>query len=189
MEVFVKHKKEETFCGDKYLFITLGTDLLYVVIDGIGHGEDASNVANLAYQTIKQYSDQPIKSLIQTCEKAIEKTRGVAISFVLIKKAENKIFYFSVGNIESLIITPTSIHKLKTIPGIFGAQQYPIELQVLTLPKDAKLLMHTDGLKTINANIRQQFYHMNARHIIQVLSKLWHGNDDVCIICGELNDD
>lgn len=160
-----------------------------MVIDGIGHGEDASKVANLTYQTIKQYSNQPLKSIIQTCEKAIEKTRGVAISFVLIKKTEQKIFYFSVGNIESLIITPTSIHQLKTIPGIFGAQLYPIELQVLSLPKDAKLLMYTDGLKKINVNIRQQLYNMNPRHIIQVLSKLWCGNDDVCIICGELNDE
>ena len=52
MDSFIKHKKGEHFCGDRFLSISKNDSTFYVVIDGTGHGQKASRVADIAYQTI-----------------------------------------------------------------------------------------------------------------------------------------
>ena len=73
MDTFINHKKGETFCGDRFLTLKKDNNTFYVVIDGIGHGQKASNVADIAYHSITHgiTANATFLDIIQTCENSI----------------------------------------------------------------------------------------------------------------------
>lgn len=189
MDVFLNNKQGEEFCGDRYLVIKRTDSCLYVVIDGIGHGQKASIVADIAYDSIMRSANADLIDIIQDCQTALLDTRGVVISFILFAFNEKKIDYYAVGNVESALISSDSIIALKTRRGIFGAIKHPIKIQSMALPSPVKVLMHTDGIGNVSGHLRQQFSKMNSRHIVQILAQQWSGDDDICILCEQVHDE
>jgi serine/threonine protein phosphatase PrpC len=189
MYSFINHKKGETFCGDRFLTLKKNDNTFYVVIDGIGHGQKASHVADIAYHSITReiIADSPLLNIIQTCEKALADTRGIAVSFVKVNHSKCSLEYCSVGNIESILIDVSGPINLQRTPGVFGAKKYPINISVLPFTSEAYLLMCSDGVGDITGAVRQQLSNLNSRHIVNLLTKQWQGQDDVCILCGKLN--
>jgi serine phosphatase RsbU (regulator of sigma subunit) len=187
MDVFVNKKKGETFCGDRYLTIKRKSSVLYVVLDGIGHGQEASKVADIAYDTINEFANASLQKIIEQCESSLQNTRGIVISFMLVTEGKKAVEFYSVGNIETLLITAKQVVNLSSLPGIFGAKKHPISIVNVDVPKNSQLLMFTDGVGNITGPVRQQFRKMNTRHILQMLSSQWSGDDDVCILCEKLS--
>ncbi len=189
MDTFINTKRGEKHCGDRFLTITQNDITFYIVIDGIGHGQKASHVADIAYQVITDeiIANSSLIDIIQACEIKLLNTRGIAISFVKVNHAESSIQYYSVGNIESMLIGRKGIINLKRIPGVFGAKKYPINISTLPVCNDSYLLMCSDGVGEISGKIRQQLGNLNSRHIVNLLAKQWQGQDDICILCGKVN--
>lgn len=189
MDTFFAHKKGESYCGDRHLTIVRKGQTLYVIIDGIGHGEKASKVADIAYHTITKEveANSPLPLIIKVCEAALANTRGIVVSFVMVTHSTSSLEYYSVGNIETMLINSDGITNLKQTPGVFGAKIHPINPSTLQYPTDSYLLMFTDGVNEITGEIRQQLNNMNSRHIVKMLSNQWQGQDDICILCEKLN--
>lgn len=189
MDTFINQKKGETFCGDRFLTLKKNDNTFYVVIDGIGHGQKASHVADIAYHCITHEINEnsTLINIIQTCEKALADTRGIAVSFVKVDHSKCCLEYCSVGNIESLLIDASGTINLKRTPGVFGAKKHPITTSILPFTNDAYLLMCSDGVGDITGPFRQQLGNLNSRHIVNFLAKQWQGQDDVCILCEKLN--
>ncbi len=189
MDTFINNKKGETFCGDRFLTLKNNDNSFYVVIDGIGHGQKASHVADIAYYSITREitANSTLLNIIQTCEKALANTRGIAVSFVKVNHSKCRLEYCSFGNIESILIDDSGPINLKRTPGIFGAKKHAINISILPFTNDAYLLMCSDGVGDITGAIRQQLSNLNSRHIVNLLAKQWQGLDDVCILCEKLN--
>jgi serine phosphatase RsbU (regulator of sigma subunit) len=189
MVTFINHKKGEIFCGDRFLSIKKNGHSFYIVIDGIGHGQKASHVADIAYHAITSEIDanSSLVNIIKACEAALADTRGIAVSFVKVNHNQEQLEYCSVGNIESILIHANGSINLKRTPGVFGAKKYPITISVLPFTSEASLLMCSDGVGEITGSIRQQLGNLNTRHIVNLLSKQWQGQDDICILCEKLN--
>lgn len=187
MSVFVNKKKGEKFSGDRYLAIKRKSSMLCVVLDGIGHGKEASKVADMTYDAIKEFANDSLQRIIEQCQQSLENTRGIVISFMLVTEGKNSVEFYSVGNIETLLINAEKVVNLSTTPGIFGAKKHPIRIINVDIPKESQLLMFTDGVGKIRGPVRQQLKKMNTRHILHMLSSQWSGDDDVCIICEKLS--
>ena len=187
MSVFLKYKEGVDYCGDRYLLLQRADSTLYVMIDGIGHGKEASAVADTACHSINASGDAPLIDIIRNCELALLGSRGIVISFVMWAWGENTLHYYSVGNIESVLISSDNLIHLKTHPGIFGSKNLPIHIASTLISAEAQLLMFTDGIGKLTGQIRHQLRRMNSRHIVQMLSKQWQGQDDVCIFCEKLH--
>ena len=200
MHFFLESKKGELYCGDRYIVQKRNEGIFYAVIDAIGHGEKASCIADIAYTsmqktldkvlieiTVQKTRDKTLIDIIETCQSELAKTRGVVIFFVLFLPKLNRLYYFGVGNINCLLITPSEVIKLRSTPGIFGNHALPISLTQIKVPKQTKLLMFTDGIEEIKTQNHPQLQLMNSRHIISFLSQKWSGKDDICCICESLN--
>ena len=171
MATIIRHKKGESYCGDRCLTLVNNDSTLYVVIDGIGHGEKASKVADIATHSITRAveANSSLTIIIQACEIALANTRGIVVSFVMVVHSKCMLEYYSLGNIESLLISPKGIINLKRTPGIFSAKKSSINLSVLQYPAGSYILMYTDGINEITGQIRQQLSNMNSRHIVNIL--------------------
>ena len=187
MEVFLNSKSGEDYCGDRFLAIPRSKDTLYALIDGIGHGVEASLAADSAVYCITAMLDDPLLDICAASEDALRDTRGAAISLVTLTHDTQCLEYVSIGNIESYIIGHNDFIQLNKLPGIFGATRRQFKINSLQIPADATLLMCTDGVGVISQYILRQFNKMSPRHIVNLLSQRWRGNDDICILCEDLN--
>lgn len=187
MEVFLNCKRGEGYCGDRFLAIPRSRDTLYVLIDGIGHGQEASLAADSAVYCITAMPDDSLLDICAASEDALRDTRGVAISLVTSAHDTQCLEYISIGNIETYIIGHDDFIQLNKLPGIFGATRRQFKTNSQQIPPDATLLMCTDGVGVISQYILKQFNKMSPRHIVNLLSQRWVGNDDICILCESLS--
>lgn len=187
MELFLRNRKGESFSGDRHIVEQLEDSKLFVTIDAVGHGEEASRVADIATDTIKQQLSKGLVDIIQTCQSALLNTRGVVICFALYLPKNNRVYYYGVGNIRCLLISRSRVIQVNSIPGIFGTKNQTVNLSQLEVSPQTQLLMFTDGIDALPSAIYPLLRSMNSRHIINFLSHEWSGQDDICCLCESLN--
>ncbi len=98
-------------CGDEFL-AEMGADgFLAAVIDGLGHGHEASLAATRAVEAIRQTLDLGVEEIVLHCHEAMRETRGAAVG-VLKVDAAGKGSFCGVGNIDVIALAGAS-------PGLF----------------------------------------------------------------------
>jgi negative regulator of sigma-B (phosphoserine phosphatase) len=98
-------------CGDEFLAEVGADGFLAAVIDGLGHGHEASLAATRAVEAIRQTLDLGVEEIILHCHEAMRETRGAAVG-VLKVDAAGKGSFCGVGNIDVIALAGAS-------PGLF----------------------------------------------------------------------
>lgn len=186
MSIFLRTKQGELFCGDRYLVEHNSNGTLYVVIDAIGHGKEASRVADIALQSIKDTINMKLVNIIEAANSALIDTRGAVIYFVFYLPEKNKAYYYGLSNIRCLLIAAPGVVKLTSVPGYFGQKKLTITLNEVEVTSEALLLMFTDVADEIKVETYPLLQKMNSRHLVQILSNQWSGQDDICCLCRSL---
>lgn len=186
MNAFLGTKKGELFCGDRYLVKQTDKGTLYVVIDAIGHGKEASHIAEIALQSIENNIHMELRNIIEACNSALSNTRGAVICFVFHLPQHNKAYYYCLGNVSCLLVSPSRVMRLNAIPGILGQNERTVTLSEVAIKREDMLLMYTDGAEEIKVDAYTQIQIMNSRHIVNTLSDKWSEQDDMCCICQPL---
>jgi anti-sigma regulatory factor (Ser/Thr protein kinase) len=140
--------KGEDVCGDGWGAKKTAEAMTLMVVDGLGHGILASEVAREAERIFStSRSDQPTP-ILQNSHDALKKTRGAAMAVASLHLERQIISFAGVGNIGSSILTPGGSRGMASHNGIVGHQMQ--RLQEFTFPWNAEsiLVMHSDGLKT-----------------------------------------
>lgn len=86
--------------GDTHVAVSHPDGVLLAVIDGLGHGAEAAEAAELAATTLERHVGEPVLRLVERCHDAIRRTRGVAMSVVWIDAAREVLTWVGVGNVE-----------------------------------------------------------------------------------------
>src|SRR5689334_11935398 len=94
----------ETVSGDMYLVRPFPGGLLVAAVDGLGHGPEAAESAQIAISTLEKNPGQPIDFLVHACHEALKNKRGVVMSLASIRKANNTMTWFGVGNVEGRLL-------------------------------------------------------------------------------------
>jgi len=138
--------KNDPACGDVWHLAVDGPRLSALVIDGIGHGEDAeeAGLAGAAAFAEDPFADPTISML--DMHRAMTGTRGGAAAIALYDAG--KVRFAGIGNIGACLLTPEKSRGLASHPGIVGSQfrkavafEYPVDGQQL-------LIMYSDGLQS-----------------------------------------
>ncbi len=187
MDLFLRTKKGEVLCGDKYIIKQYGKGILYILIDAVGHGEEASFIAGITSQLIADSINMKLLNIIEACNAKLSGTRGAVIFFVFYLPEENKAYYYGVGNISCLLVSNTRVVKLNSTPGILGLKNLDITLSEVDITEEDRLLMFTDGASELKVESYAQLQKMNSRHLVNMLSNTWTGQDDICCICEQLH--
>src|SRR5258708_19693096 len=66
--------------GDMHMVCCNQNGVLIAVIDGIGHGEEAAEVARTAAALLRNSADEPVISLADRCPEQLKGTRGVGLT-------------------------------------------------------------------------------------------------------------
>ncbi len=141
--------KGEAVSGDAYVVLERSGRVVYMIVDGLGHGAGATDAAQEAVDSVRKYADSPAVTILEHAHDALKKTRGAALSVAIFEPVKQTLTFAGVGNVSALLINASSSKTLVTQNGTVGAilprtpQQYVHPIEAGTT-----LVMFSDGLTT-----------------------------------------
>src|SRR6266487_3011449 len=90
----------EVVCGDLHLIKPIPDGVLLAVVDGLGHGDEASFAAKTALALLEEHSEEPPEALVTRCHGALTRTRGAVMTVATLNSFEGRLTWLGVGNVE-----------------------------------------------------------------------------------------
>ena len=134
--------------GDAFVIKRWGMHALVGVIDGVGHGELAHQIAQTTRQYLESHFDQPMAHLFRGVTRVCRGTRGVVMALARFDWAQSKLTFAAIGNVEARVFGSTVPMNLIIRRGIVGVNApNPV---VTEYPWDPcyVMVLHSDGLRT-----------------------------------------
>jgi len=136
--------------GDQFLVAEHPCGVLVAVVDGLGHGEQASVAAKQAVSSLAAQPDDPVQVLMLRCHEALKKTRGAVVTLASFEASNNCLTWLAVGNVEAVLRrnSPAGSKPIAILPrgGIVGDRLPPLNPASLPVSKGDLLLLATDGI-------------------------------------------
>lgn len=168
--------------GDEAVALATGDGALLAVIDGLGHGPDAAEAANVAAAALRAHSEKSATALLQRCHQALRRTRGAAISLAKVASA-GAIDWVAVGNVQGTLVraAPAGSTRLIARGGVVGLRLPRMHPTTARLGRGDFLVVFTDGIADapIGNLPRAASPQRNAQ---QLLDRRATGTDDALVL-------
>ncbi|MGB7924119.1 MAG: ATP-binding protein [Pyrinomonadaceae bacterium] len=139
------HPKEQV-CGDAYFMRTHGASALFAVIDGLGHGSGAKQAADVAVDSLSDWTGEPLDQVLLSAHDALRATRGAVMGVAVIDREENGFQFAGVGNVAVRVFNaPEPINPIST-NGTLGARLGHVRVWTYPWAEGATIVMASDGL-------------------------------------------
>lgn len=182
--MYIKPLLSEKRCGDTGVILVSEHQIFIALLDVLGHGEEAYEVAIKAKYFLENNYKEDLVELTNELHNTILNTRGLVGSLVNLDINSGQINYVGIGNIVSRVIGP-QYYKFVNREGIIGYKIPTPRVERHTLKKGDVFIMHSDGINensglNYNDEIFQKRAMSVAREIVGKYSKKI--DDSVCFI-------
>ena len=131
--------------GDAYLVDEHDGHTLMALIDGLGHGEEASVVAKMSREFIATKPSEDLNQTILDLHTHLRKTRGVVAELLRIDSRGRKLRFCGVGNTDVRIVSEPPMHPA-SMDGILGVNLRKITAFEYPYRSLRAVVMHSDGI-------------------------------------------
>jgi negative regulator of sigma-B (phosphoserine phosphatase) len=138
--------------GDIHLVKPFQDGVLVALIDGVGHGDEATAAARTAAATLADNPAESVIWLIKRCHESLAKTRGVVMTLAAFHAIEGTMTWLGVGNVEGLLLradtnaNPGS-ERVLLRGGLVGLNLPPLYASVIPVSRRDLLVFATDGIR------------------------------------------
>lgn len=137
---------DETACGDDWFLRQTPTATQLLVVDGLGHGIGAAEVADLAVATFSEMKELSPVQIVSRLHGVLRAGRGASLAVANIDLSENLVRYAGVGNISGTILEGAQTRSLISHNGIVGHEMPRAHEFQYPWSAGCTLVMHSDGL-------------------------------------------
>ncbi|MFB4394174.1 MULTISPECIES: anti-sigma regulatory factor [unclassified Pseudomonas] len=179
---------DDPACGDTW-HVALGPQRLSaLVIDGLGHGEDAECAALAGAQAFAQAPFDNPESLLGELHHAMGSTRGGAVAIAQYAAAQDRLAFIGIGNIGATLVSSDRSRGLASHPGIVGGQYRKGQVFDYADVTGNLLIMFSDGLQSRwSLQTYPGLVHRHPAIIAAVLHRdFCRGRDDVTVLVIDL---
>jgi negative regulator of sigma-B (phosphoserine phosphatase) len=176
--------------GDLHMVCCNQNGVLIAVIDGIGHGEEAAEVARTAAALLRATVDEPVISLVEQCHEKLKGTRGAVLSLAFISPEQKMMTWLGVGNVQGVLVRADAAkgnaqESLLLRAGVVGSKLPSLQASVLPVSQGDTLVFATDGIQSdfsagLNARENPQ------RAADRILNKYRNRSDDALVLVARL---
>lgn len=138
----------ERFCGDAWACQQTPERTAVMVVDGLGHGYEASEAAQEAVATFRKRPEAAPGDMLGYLHDALKKTRGAVASVTEIRPRAGTLVYAGVGNISAVVLEGGATRSLVSHNGTLGATISKIQEFTSDWKAGSILVLHSDGLTT-----------------------------------------
>ena len=133
-------------CGDTCIIEEFDTICFFALVDVLGHGRLAAEVAVFAEEYLRGHHDLEPVALIQGLHETLKGTRGAVAAVCRLDRNTGRLRYSGMGNI-NLRIYGSRMESLVTRDGVLGYMiPTPNQGEVLLAPGDI-FVMCSDGIR------------------------------------------
>jgi phosphoserine phosphatase RsbX len=141
----------QTDCGDRHVVRAFAGGVLAAVIDAIGHGAEAAEVAGLAAGVLERHAAEPIQALLLECHERLRGSRGAAISVASFDHRSRTMTWLGVGNVNGILVQAGARPKprpksLLVRGGMVGDHLPELACSGIPVERGDMLIMATDGI-------------------------------------------
>jgi phosphoserine phosphatase RsbX len=142
----------ESTSGDLHVVSPWSEGVLLAVVDGLGHGEEATAAARAAVQILERYAGATVDSLVQQCHRAMQQTRGAVMTIVSVNARRNTAAVIGIGNVETMIFraNPEARPRRESVllrGGVVGYKLPPLRVDTLPIAVGDVIVFATDGVR------------------------------------------
>jgi serine phosphatase RsbU (regulator of sigma subunit) len=141
----------ETVLGDRAVAAIAGECALVAAIDGLGHGPEAAAAARQAASVLERSARQDPAATLRECHRALQATRGAAVSLATIQLRKHEMTWLGVGNVEARLLRRTEPttggDSLLLHSGIVGHHLPRLSVQTMKIARGDLLIFATDGIQ------------------------------------------
>lgn len=135
-------------CGDGWHLAYDGANVSALVIDGLGHGEEAERAAKAGERV---FAENPFASpivLMEDIHRDMIGSRGGAAAFAQFNATRDGLIFTGIGNIGASILDSERSRGLASHPGIVGVQYRKAQPFEYSHVSGQVLIMYSDGLQS-----------------------------------------
>ena len=136
----------ETVSGDAWAVEQHGSRVVTLVAYGLGPGEQAAVASTAAVSAFTEHHREPVEVIATHLHRALRLTRGAAIALAEVDSDAGRLRFCGMGNIAARLLVAGRAHELISMYGIAGFQRQNYQTFTQAWPKDAMLVLHSDGL-------------------------------------------
>lgn len=107
--VFARPRIGEDVSGDAYFIKRFSSYVIFSVIDVLGHGRDAHDVALSVLKILEDNYTEPLAKIIDICHTGLRHTRGAAMALCRVNFKLKKFEHVGIGNVETRVSEPPSL--------------------------------------------------------------------------------
>ena len=169
--VFSRPKPGFKSNGDGYFIKRYEDSAVVAVIDGIGHGDKASEASKMALKVIEDKFRDELEQVVLTVHRKLHGSRGCVMGIVRMDKG-GKIEYLGVGNIRTQIYTTEKYKRLVSFDGLLGSNVRTLRTDRLTLSTPCLVVLHSDGVSSFNFDDKRIVY----RPVIEIAKEAFESH-------------
>jgi anti-sigma regulatory factor (Ser/Thr protein kinase) len=142
---FIRPCLGERVSGDAVIVDRRGDTVFLALIDGLGHGPNANQIAMSAQQYLRGSWEEDLPSTAKGLHQQLNGTDGAAAGLATLDLASRELRYLGVGNVTLRILGPAP-QRLSYTEGTLGAQVRALRPEVIRLGRGDVALMFSDGV-------------------------------------------
>jgi anti-sigma regulatory factor (Ser/Thr protein kinase) len=171
-------------CGDVWHLAFDGPRISALVIDGLGHGEEAERAARAGEKTFALAPFASPVLALQEMHLAMVGTRGGAMAIAQFDAGNDALKFVGIGNIGACLIAADKSRGLASHPGIVGGQYRKAQAFDYAQVNGQLLIMYSDGLQSRwNLQDYPCLVHRHPAVIAAILHRdFCRGRDDVTVL-------
>jgi len=138
--------------GDAFLVEGTATGSFVAVVDGLGHGDEAADVADAAMAALRETVERPPLEALTACHGALRGSRGAVMALAAIDAEHRVLSWLAVGNVEAAVVRRegrSGLTKRWSVPmrgGVVGARLPQVHASTVALTSGDVLVSATDGI-------------------------------------------
>jgi len=171
--------------GDAYFIKRYEDSAIVAVVDGIGHGDKASEASRIALKVIENKFRDDLEQVVLTIHRRLHGSRGCVIGIVRMNK-EGKIEYLGVGNIRTQIYTAEMYKRLVSFDGLLGSNVRTLRTDRLTLSTPCLIVLHSDGVSSFNFDDKRIVYRPVMEIAKESFEKHKKSSDDATLLIARI---
>ena len=139
----------ETRSGDVAVLVGTVRGALVSVIDGLGHGPEAADAAELCASVVRTHAEAEPTDLLQFCHEALLETRGAVMTVAWLDLERARLTWAGVGNVDARLVRsgPERREEVALVfGGVIGYRMPRVRPATMPLQRGDLLVMITDGI-------------------------------------------
>lgn len=172
--------------GDAFLVQETEAGVLVGVVDGLGHGEEAADVAERALESVRMTAGQSLIGSLTACHVALRGSRGVVMTLAMLDTHRAQLTWVAVGNVDAAVLRRRSAGqpaKRFSVPlraGVLGDRLPPLREATVAMSAGDTLVAATDGISP--AFLDEVDLSLDGRALACTLHRRYSRNDDDALV-------